>query len=308
LLTAVADNRWVIWARRVIVFAAVALAAFLALAAGSAATENAWILFTASPDRGTQAPQLFRIHVSGTGLGQITSGRRPANDPAFAPDGTQLAFARLGSGLFVVNVDGSALRRLTGNGYDRYPVWSPNGRLIAFVRGARSGYHLWVMSANGKRQHRLRQAPSTAGRAAWTPDGESLIIASGGAFYEVSAATGKVLKRLAPAYDVSLGQLFWSLSPDGRKIAYVGRRPEPAGCEHTGCEVFALYLQPVTSSQQKRFADDAGVPGWSPDGRRIVYPSGGRLNVRKLAGGTPATIVVGDIGVDPEAPPAWQPR
>jgi WD40-like Beta Propeller Repeat len=192
LLTAVADNRWVIWARRVIVFAAVALAAFLALAAGSAATENAWILFTASPDRGTQAPQLFRIHVSGTGLGQITSGRRPANDPAFAPDGTQLAFARLGSGLFVVNVDGSALRRLTGNGYDRYPVWSPNGRLIAFVRGARSGYHLWVMSANGKRQHRLRQAPSTAGRAAWTPDGESLIIASGGAFYEVSATTGKV--------------------------------------------------------------------------------------------------------------------
>jgi dipeptidyl aminopeptidase/acylaminoacyl peptidase len=192
LLTAVADNRWVIWARRVIVFAAVALAAFLALAAGSAATENAWILFTASPDRGTQAPQLFRIHVSGTGLGQITSGRRPANDPVFAPDGTQLAFARLGSGLFVVNVDGSALRRLTGNGYDRYPVWSPNGRLIAFVRGARSGYHLWVMSANGKRQHRLRQAPSTAGRAAWTPDGESLIIASGGAFYEVSATTGKV--------------------------------------------------------------------------------------------------------------------
>jgi dipeptidyl aminopeptidase/acylaminoacyl peptidase len=134
LLTAVADNRWVIWARRVI------------------------------------------AHVSGTGLGQITSGRRPANDPAFAPDGTQLAFARLGSGLFVVNVDGSALRWLTGNGFDRYPVWSPNGRLIAFVRGAGSGYHLWVMSANGKRQHRLRQAPSTAGRAAWTPDGESLII------------------------------------------------------------------------------------------------------------------------------------
>jgi hypothetical protein len=94
--------------------------------------------------------------------------------------------------------------------------------------------------------------PRRPGRTAWTPDGESLIIASGGAFYEVSAATGKVLKRLAPAYDVSLGRLFWSLSPDGRKIAYVGRRPEPAGCEHTGCEVFALYLQPVASSQLKR--------------------------------------------------------
>jgi TolB protein len=150
-------------------------------------------------------------------------------------------------------------------------VWSPNGRRIAFVRGAQSGYRLWLMNADGHGQHRLLRAPATVGRPAWTADGKSLVIASDGAFHKVSAATGQVQKRLVPVYDVSLGQLFWSLSPNGRMIAYVGRRPEPAGCERTACEVFALYLQRVGSSQPRRVANDAGVAGWSADGRRLVY-------------------------------------
>jgi Tol biopolymer transport system component len=296
------------FAGRVIVLVAVAAAAVVALGAGGAAREDAWLVFTASPNHGGQAPQLFRVHASGTGLRQITVGRGPANDPAFAPDGGRLAFARLSSGLFVVNIDGSALRRLTGDGSDRYPVWSPKGGRIAFVRGAQSGYRLWLMNADGHSQHRLRRAPATVGRPAWTEDGKSLVIASDGAFHKVSAATGQVQKRLVPVYDVSLGQLFWSLSPNGRMIAYVGRRPEPAGCERTACEVFALYLQRVGSSQPRRVVNDAGVAGWSPDGRRLVYIHSGALNVQRLGGGTPTMITIGDLGLDPEAPPAWQPR
>jgi hypothetical protein len=69
----------------VIVLAVVAAAAVVALGAGAAAREDAWLVFTASPNHGGQAPQLFRVHASGTGLRQITIGRGPANDPAFAP-------------------------------------------------------------------------------------------------------------------------------------------------------------------------------------------------------------------------------
>ncbi len=297
-------------AKKTIVLAAAAVTALVALSGGSAATNNSWIVFAASPNHGTEAPQLFRVRASGSGLQQITTGSHAANDSDFAADGRRVAFSRLSSGLFVVNVDGSGLRRLTGDGSDRYPVWSPNGRSIAFVRGARLVYRLWLMSPNGHRQHRLRLAPplTAAERPAWTPDGKSLVIAAGGSFYRIRAATGKVQKRLAPTYDVSLGQLFWTLSPNGRMIAYVGRRAEPADCERTACEVFALYLQGVNSTRPKRSVDDAGVPGWLPDSRRLVYSHGGVLNVQSLSGGTPTTIAIGDAALDGAAPPAWQPR
>jgi Tol biopolymer transport system component len=308
LLTASAENNEVAARKRCLVLGGAVAAALVALSAGGAAARNPWIVFGASPKHGTQVPQLFRVRASGVGLSQITTGLHPASDPAFAADGRRVAFARLSSGLFVVNVDGSGLRRLTANGSDRYPVWSPNSRVIAFVRAGRSSYRLWLMTANGRRQRRLRSAPSPAGRAAWTPDGKSLVIASGGAFYEVSAATGKVQKRLAPTYDVSLGQLSWTLSPTGRMIAYVGRRAEPAGCERTACEVFALYLQGVRSHRPQRSLDDAAVAGWSPDGHSFVYAHGGALNVQALSGGTLTTIPVGDLALDGEAPPAWQPR
>lgn len=58
-------------------------------------------------------------------------------NPTWSPDGTQLAFTGLSAGvsnLFVVNVDGTGLHRLTD---DRaaalHPAWSPDGRTIAYV-------------------------------------------------------------------------------------------------------------------------------------------------------------------------------
>jgi hypothetical protein len=133
-----ADNGGVTWKNKTIVLAAGAVSALVGLNVGSAATNDPWIVFAASPNHGTQAPQLFRVRASGSGLKQVTTGSHPANDAAFGADGRRVAFSPLSSGLFLINVDGSGLRRLTANGSDRYPVWSPNGRSLAFVRGAGS--------------------------------------------------------------------------------------------------------------------------------------------------------------------------
>ena len=57
--------------------------------------------------------------------------------PSWSPDGTQLVFTGYDGGLsdlFIVNEDGSDLRRLTNDRYaDLHPAWSPNGRTIAFT-------------------------------------------------------------------------------------------------------------------------------------------------------------------------------
>jgi Tol biopolymer transport system component len=58
-------------------------------------------------------------------------------NPSFSPDGRQIVLSGLQGGLsdlYVVNVDGTGLRRLTNDKYaDLNPVWSPDGKSIAFV-------------------------------------------------------------------------------------------------------------------------------------------------------------------------------
>ena len=68
--------------------------------------------------------------------------------PQWSPDGTQLVFTGLNNGfsdLFIMNRDGTGLRRLTNDRFaDLHPSWSPDGRMIAFVtdRGRETDFDL----------------------------------------------------------------------------------------------------------------------------------------------------------------------
>ena len=73
-------------------------------------------------------------------------------DPAWSPDGRRIAFrrfeesARVNSDLYVVNADGSGLRRLTRNAAKlRWFAWSPDGRTIAFLRNG----EVYIVKADG---------------------------------------------------------------------------------------------------------------------------------------------------------------
>ena len=280
------------------------------------ASSTAWIVFAASPQHGTQPSQLFRITTTGEGLNQITTGVRAATEPAFSPDGTRVAFTRAFSGIFVMRANGTRLTRLTDGGDDHFPVWAPDGTRIAFLRPTASSptkggsFKLFVMNANGRRQHVLRLAPHPAGRPSWLPGGKSIVISSKGSFYEVSASNGKVKRHFGPTYDATNGAPFWTLAPNGRTIAVIGPRPGPGGCEGVACEVSALYLLRFGATLQRWFADDSGLAGWSPDSRTLVFARGGTLNLQAASGGPAKVLAVGEPGENAplgDAPPAWQP-
>jgi TolB protein len=95
-----------------------------------------------------------------------TDERRFSTDPLiqacrgtaadWSPDGTKIVFvcepAEGNGGIYVVNADGSGLTRLTTSIArigDTWPVWSPNGRKIAFVRHTDGPNDLYVMRADG---------------------------------------------------------------------------------------------------------------------------------------------------------------
>lgn len=97
-----------------------------------------------------------------TPTGQLV--RRLTHDPGDAapegsPDGKMVAFMSNRDGnweIYVVNVDGSGLRRLTNHpAIDGLPTWSPDGRYIAFVSNRDGDWAIWVVRPDGSGLKRL---------------------------------------------------------------------------------------------------------------------------------------------------------
>jgi DNA-binding winged helix-turn-helix (wHTH) protein/Tol biopolymer transport system component len=94
------------------------------------------------------------------------------------PDGSHLVAAWVDGptaspGLWQVSVIGGAPRKLVDNG--QQPAISPNGSLIAFVKGPKHAQEMWVMDGNGENPRRLVACPMCMfGVPAWSPDGSVL--------------------------------------------------------------------------------------------------------------------------------------
>jgi serine/threonine protein kinase len=90
--------------------------------------------------------------------GQVVAGTTETDAEA-SPDGQQVAFMSQRDGnweVYVVNIDGSGLRRLTRHAADDgLPSWSPDGRHIAFVSDRDGQWAVWVMRPDGSEQRRL---------------------------------------------------------------------------------------------------------------------------------------------------------
>jgi Tol biopolymer transport system component len=285
----------------------ITLAAVATTARGAAAPR--WIIFSA--EQGTDAAgiqQLYRIDTSGVGLQQITTGNRPAVAPSFSPDGSRIAFTRLGFGIFTMNVDGSGVKRLTSNPRDSYPVWAPDGKRIAFIRLFRNNWRLYTMSPTGQNQRRLPGAPP-AGRPSWTASSKSILIPSVGDLVRVDSTTGKVQRYYGVTLDVQTGQTA-SVSPSSKLVAAVDfrRSTGPPDCGEGRCQQFGLYMANVLPPHRyHKVLDDTGAPGWSPDGTRLIFAAKGVLTVRVVSTGAQSAISTGSHFVIGDAPPAWQP-
>lgn len=159
-----------------------------------------------------------------------TKGPNSFFTPVFSPDGTRVAFASNRDGnmeLYVMNVDGSNVRRLTNHpAYEIAPAWSPTGTQIAFTsdRATPGQAQIYVMNADGSDPRRITTAESYADRATWNPTGNEIA-------FTARNAGGYDIK----AYDVITGQTRQltfgeganespAYSPNGRHIAFTSSR------------------------------------------------------------------------------------
>jgi TolB protein len=251
-----------------------------------------------SPDRrrnekGWRPPQLFVMTAEGTGITQVTHGDNGAEDPAWSPNGTELA----GSDgyIFTVSLDGSDFRELqpaVEAEFDAHPSWSPDGKRIAFDRGELdfSTTDIWVMDADGSGQRRLARFGA---QPSWSPDGRTIAFVNGdvwecdrdgcwedglSAIATIRASGGRrhyvtrPLPRLGESFGAPARFLFgdgatffgvhWSR--DGRELLYARRLDERT------LDLFGL----TPGERQKQLTHTRGTettPVASPDGRRVMF-------------------------------------
>jgi Tol biopolymer transport system component len=178
----------------------------------------------------------------------------------------------VGSQVWTVNPDGSALRQLThvAGGRDAAePAWSPDGSRIAYQSDPTGEYDLWVMNGDGSRQHLLlKDAGFDDEQPAWSPDGRRIAFARCDGFFEcdidVVNSNGTGMHRIIGGHRVNT---FPRFSPDGKWIAFTSDR---AGLSSAiwKVRIDGTGLQRLTAPQLEAFA-----PSWSPDGSRILFTS-----------------------------------
>jgi TolB protein len=158
---------------------------------------------------------VWTMSATGSGRTRLTKGKGGAGDPTWSADGRQIAFSDLNRAggrrydIYVIGSDGNGLKKIIGSPRDdNSPAWSPNGKQILFERDG----NLWVSSASGRSQRRLR----AGGSPAWAPDGKRIAFDYRGDLW-VASANGTSARRVAV---VSSGTAGIAWSPDGSLIAY----------------------------------------------------------------------------------------
>jgi Tol biopolymer transport system component len=165
--------------------------------------------------------EIFIMNADGSGATNLT--KDPGNDwgPDWSPDGKRIVFNSDRDGLpmggFLVNADGSHLRRISTDAYVEYPAWSPDGTRIAFMGGVSPAeYDIWVVDVDGTNLVQVTDSPGPDGWPSWSPDGTRIAFTSVRDDCSYSAATDcRTTGDIGPHHDV------WVVNDDGTGLSRV---------------------------------------------------------------------------------------
>jgi Tol biopolymer transport system component len=146
---------------------------------------------------------------------------------------------------------------------DTEPIWSPDGKRIAFVSDRDGTADIWMMNADGTKPKPLTNKQGACSNLRWSPDGSRIAFVSPNKanrdqVFTVEVAKGTV-KQITTLTSPSR-QPAWS--PDSKTLSYtyyVGR--------------YSTYTVATTGGVKKKLTDTHGGvdAAWSPDGSRIAF-------------------------------------
>lgn len=228
-------------------------------------------------------------------------------DVRISPDGTEIVFCYKGDIYKMPAKGGKATQLTTQDSYECTPVWSPDGKQIAFASDRYGNFDVYVMPANGGTARRLTTNSAGELPSAFTPDGKYILFsasiqdpANSALFptsamtelYKVPTAGGRTEQVLGtPAEAVNFdksGKLFFYQDRKGFEDEW--RK------HHTSSITRDVWMYDAQTGKHTNLTQHAGEdrnPVLSPDGQTVYFLSernGGTFNVYSFPLAQPQSV------------------
>ncbi len=223
-----------------------------------------------------------------------TAWSGPFTALALSDDGRRLAVSvglgAASTGIWAKQLDRGPFTRLSFDGQDRRPAWSPDGRMVAFIRDTGNGGDIYGRLADGSGGDRLlARIDRPAQEVAWSDDGKWLVLRTDNGAAGNGDLVGVRLggdTTLVPLVATAFSEYHPAVSRDGRWLAY-------ASNESGALEVYVRPF-PGTSGGRWQVSNGGGSqPRWSADGRELFYLDGAGRMVAAQIRTSPAFSVTG---------------
>ena len=214
---------------------------------------------------------LFALSSGQAAPTRLTSGEADDIDPAWSPDGQQIAFASHRDGnwdLYLLSLASGEVKRLTKDlVYESKPSWSPDSKWIAYEGYASGNLDVFIVRADGSEgPYPVTRNAAADFDPAWGPNGRTIAYVSNRDgnqdIYLISLDEPNEDKaiNLTHTPDIDESDPVWS--PDGTAIAYEGVTDG----------IPLIYVQSVEQPNPGPIVIGQGTsPAWSPDGGELAF-------------------------------------